>query len=161
MFVLLQRTKLTNVRLCQKYFGKNYLNYPVVAQTDNARPFAALRRHFSLQSTIESIARTQTGIFKSLSESTPVAYSQDFLLTVHNTTGLPWWATIICTTVLLRSCVTVPLAIYQHYILAKLENIKMEMDDIAKELKHETSIAVKLYKWDERTAKIAFRRSVI
>lgn len=117
-------------------------------------------RSFSLQSVIDSVARSQSGFFKTLSESTPVEYCQKFLINVHDVTGLPWWASIICSTVMLRSSITLPLAVYQNYIIAKLEMIKLEMDDIAKELKKETSIAVKMYNWDERTARITFKRSV-
>lgn len=117
-------------------------------------------RHFSLQSTIESIIKTQVGFFKSLSESTPVEYFQKFLLTVHDSTGLPWWATIVCTTVALRTCITLPLSIYQNYILAKYENLHLEMPDIVKELKYETAIAVKMFNWDERTARMHYNRSV-
>ncbi|CAG9864458.1 unnamed protein product [Phyllotreta striolata] len=118
------------------------------------------KRTFSLQNTIESIAKTQTGIFKSISESTPVEYCQNVLVTVHDYSGLPWWATIICTTVLARGFVTLPLAIYQNYILAKLENLKLEMPAIANELRKETSMAVKLYKWDEKQARAVFNRSI-
>lgn len=118
------------------------------------------RRHFSLQTTVESIIKTQSGIFKSLSESVPVSYAQDFLLNVHSSTGLPWWASIILSTIVLRSCVTVPLAIYQNYILAKLENLQLEMPAIVKELKRETAIAIRKFNWDERQAKMMFNRSV-
>lgn len=118
------------------------------------------RRCFSLQSTYDSIEKTQIAIFKTLSESTPVEYCQSFLHTVHDTTGLPWWGTIICTTIFVRGCVTLPLSLYQQYIFAKLEEVKLEMDEIAKELRKETAIAVRMYKWDEKTARIAFKMSV-
>ncbi|XP_056648698.1 cytochrome c oxidase assembly protein COX18, mitochondrial isoform X1 [Diorhabda sublineata] len=117
-------------------------------------------REFSFQSSVESVAKTQTGIFKWISESTPVEYLQNFLLTMHDTTGLPWWATIVCTTVLLRTCVTLPLAVYQNYILAKLHNLQLEMPAIVEELKKETSIAVKMYNWDEKKAKMVYNRSI-
>lgn len=117
-------------------------------------------RHFSLQSTIDSLIKTQVGFFKSLSESTPVEYFQKFLLTVHDSTGLPWWATIVCTTIALRTCITLPLSIYQNYILAKYENLHLEMPDIVKELKYETAVAVKMFNWDERTARMHYNRSV-
>lgn len=117
-------------------------------------------RQFSVQTTVESLVKTQSGLFKWLSESTPVEYAQNFLLSVHDSTGLPWWGSIICTTVLLRTTVTLPLAVYQYYILAKLENIKLEMPAIAEEMKKEMAIAIKMYKWDERTAKLTYNRSV-
>lgn len=121
---------------------------------------STLKRQFSVPSSVESLARNQTGLFKWLSESTPVEYAQKLLLTVHDVSGLPWWATIVCTTVLLRTCITVPLAVYQYYILAKLENLKLEMPGIAEELKKETAVAIKMYNWDERTTKAMYNRSI-
>jgi inner membrane protein COX18 len=159
--IVSHRLKYENYRLCFKLFHRCYFNNTLVYRLGQKKiDLQQQQRNFSFQSTIDSIAKSQTGIFKTLSESTPVEYCQNFLLTIHDTTGLPWWATVICTTVMLRSCVTVPLAIYQSYIVAKLENVKLEMDEIAKELKKETSIAVKMYNWDERTARIAFKRSI-
>lgn len=118
-------------------------------------------RNFSFYSAIQSLAETQASFFKTLSESAPVGHFQNMLLTVHDYTGLPWWATIIGTTVVLRSAITLPLAIHQHYILAKVENLNMEMVEISEELKKEMAVAIPLYKWDEKTAKMHYRRSVI
>ncbi|KAL3283761.1 hypothetical protein HHI36_017931, partial [Cryptolaemus montrouzieri] len=89
-----------------------------------------------------------TGIFKSLSESESVQFLQSSLVEIHLLTGLPWWGTIICSTILMRSLTTLPLSIYQKNIIAKLELLKYEMNDLVKELKKETSIAVKMFKWD-------------
>ncbi|XP_066156904.1 cytochrome c oxidase assembly protein COX18, mitochondrial [Euwallacea fornicatus] len=117
-------------------------------------------RDFSVKSSVESMVGTQSGIFETLSKSTPVTYCQEFLVQVHNYTGLPWWASILVSTVLLRSVITLPVAVYQQVIIARLENIKLELPAIAEELKHETNTAVKIYKWDEKTAKIIFRKSM-
>ena len=122
--------------------------------------FDTQKRQFSLREVVENLAKTQTGIFKQLSESTPVEYLQNFLVSFHETTGLPWWATIVCTTILLRSCVTVPLAIHQQYILAKVEKISLEFPPIVEEIKREIGMAVHLFKWDERVAKHQFKRAV-
>lgn len=48
----------------------------------------------------------------------------------------------------------------QHTIYAKLENLKPEMQTVLKELKKETDRAVVMYRWDAKTAKSAFHRSV-
>jgi hypothetical protein len=58
-------------------------------------------------------ANLWTRVFLWMSESTPVSYAQDFLLFVHNSSSLPWWATIILTTMFVRTSVTFPLAVYQ------------------------------------------------
>lgn len=117
-------------------------------------------RPFSLQSSIESLIRTQTGIFKSISESAPVDLFQTCMVTIHDTAGLPWWATIICTTIALRTIITLPLAMYQNYILAKFENLHLEMPDIVKELRKETAVAIKMFNWDDKTAKLHYNRAV-
>ena len=48
----------------------------------------------------------------------------------------------------------------QHSIYARLANLKPEMDDILKELKEETDRAVVRYRWDAKTAKLAFHEAV-
>ncbi|KAF5296179.1 hypothetical protein FQA39_LY12633 [Lamprigera yunnana] len=108
----------------------------------------------------EAVLKTQSGIIRTLSESTPVEYLQKFVISLHNTTGLPWWATIVCTTIFLRSAVTIPLAIYQHYILAKVQNARIEFTELQKELQKEVAIAIKLYNWDDKTAKFHYKRSL-
>lgn len=74
------------------------------------------QRHFSdftVPSWAVPIVQAFAGCFKTLSESTPAAYSQQLFQFVHDSTGLPWWASIILTTVAARSVVTLPLALYQ------------------------------------------------
>lgn len=110
-------------------------------------------RHFSIAASISNLWIT-------ISNSTPVAYFQQGLVTFHDTTGLPWWATIVLSTILLRSCVTVPLTIYQNKIVARIELIAMEMPDIVKQLKVEAAQAKHLYKWTDKQTKIVFNRSV-
>lgn len=60
--------------------------------------------------------------YEALATSAPVRGAEDVLLGVHTATGLPWWACIGLTTVALRGGVTLPLAAYQHYILAKVRD---------------------------------------
>jgi mitochondrial inner membrane protein COX18 len=96
-----------------------------------------------------------------LSASKPVAIFQEATIQLHDISGMPWWSTIIVSTFLLRGCVTFPLALYQNKILSKVERIsKEEMPEIAKELTMETSMAVKKFNWDEKTAKIMFAASL-
>lgn len=155
---------ITNLKLGHFIRKSRLTNYckhfnPLLVNSSHNHSFNQHRK-ISLQSTVESLVTTQVGFIKSLSESSLVNYSQKFLIYVHDTTGLPWWATIVCTTVLLRTTVTFPLAVYQYYILAKLENIKLEMPAIANEMKKEMAVAIKIYNWDERTAQISYKRSV-
>lgn len=61
-----------------------------------------------------------SGWYEALASSAPVQSAEEVLLGVHTATGLPWWGSILLTTVALRGSVTLPLAAYQHYILAKV-----------------------------------------
>ncbi|XP_012233652.2 cytochrome c oxidase assembly protein COX18, mitochondrial [Linepithema humile] len=99
-------------------------------------------------------------IFKTLSESTPVRIAQDSLLWIHDYTGLPWWLIIVLTTIMMRTTVTLPLFFYQQYILAKLENLKPEMDEIVKELKVETNYAMHKFNWSKEYARPLYNRSL-
>ena len=42
-----------------------------------------------------------------------------------------------------------------------MDNLKPEMDQLIEELKKETDVAVRLYRWDEKTARYHFSKSVI
>ncbi|XP_031356055.1 cytochrome c oxidase assembly protein COX18, mitochondrial isoform X2 [Photinus pyralis] len=116
-------------------------------------------RRFSLNSITDAL-RVQSGIFRIISESAPVECLQKFVINVHDVTGLPWWATIVCTTFFLRSTVTVPLALYQNFVMAKVQNAQAELIELSKELKREVAVAVKLYDWDQKTAAYNFKRSL-
>jgi len=87
------------------------LNMKNTPWTSSLRPYFQIR-HISGQSGVETFG-AWTHVYLWLSESTPVGCAQDLLLYVHNSTGLPWWTTIILATVLLRTVVTLPLAMYQ------------------------------------------------
>lgn len=154
-----QSVKLYSVCVIQnKIFENKKPN--ITSQPILTSPLLQQNRNFSLQAAIESIVKTQTGIFKSISESTAVSYVQNFIVDVHSITGLPWWASIMFTTILLRTCITFPLAIHQNLIMAKLENLKLELPAIAQDMKKELAIAIRKFQWDEKRAKSVYMRSV-
>lgn len=66
--------------------------------------------------------------FVALSNSTPVAYAQQFVISVHDVTGTPWWASIVLSAVTLRLVVTLPLTVYQvgefSHCLLNMTNIQ-------------------------------------
>lgn len=65
---------------------------------------------------------------------------QDFLTGFHDFTGLPWWATIISTTIFFRLAITLPLAREQAITLAKTELIQPTINEILEALKHNIAI---------------------
>ena len=96
----------------------------------------------------------------SVSSSTPVTFIQESLTQFHDFSGMPWWATIMVSTVLVRGVVTLPLGFYQSKILAKVEKLGEEMPAIVKELKGETAYAIKKFGWNEKQAKTMYMRSL-
>lgn len=51
--------------------------------------------------------------FVALSNSAPVAYAQQYVISLHEITGTPWWATIMLSAITLRLVITLPLTAYQ------------------------------------------------
>lgn len=70
------------------------------------------------------------GWYEALATSAPVQGAEDVLLFAHTASGLPWWGSILLTTVVLRGAVTLPLAAYQHYILAKVRGAEPRVDRV-------------------------------
>lgn len=62
--------------------------------------------------------------------SKPMAAVEWVLLSVHETTGLPWWATIAVTTVSFRMAFA-PMQIFQSKSVAKMSKIRPEMDRLS------------------------------
>lgn len=106
-------------------------------------------------------ATASRGVFHdALFNSPPVLFAQECVLYVHDVSGLSWFSTIVLTTVFLRTTITLPLSLYQQYILAKVENIQLELKEISKEMGKEVSIAVKKFNWSEDQAKLVYIRSM-
>jgi hypothetical protein len=64
----------------------------------------------------------------------------DLLISAHSQSGMPWIAVIGGTSVLARTVLTLPLAVYQQHIAARLELLKPEMKDWAEALKYRTAV---------------------
>ncbi|XP_069755447.1 cytochrome c oxidase assembly protein COX18, mitochondrial isoform X1 [Narcine bancroftii] len=119
-------------------------------------------RMLSLASCLSApaVSAPRSGWYESFSDSVPVHLMENLLTNVQQTTGLPWWASIISTTVLLRATVTLPLAIYQLYIIAKVENLQPEIAELAKRLRSEVSMRTKQVGWSENVARFHFRKNL-
>lgn len=108
---------------------------------------------------LDSLAVTQAGWFKALAQSRLVEGLMGGLQAIHDSLHIPWWMSIIISTIMLRGIITFPLAVYQNYIFARIENLKPEMDTLIKELKKETAVAIRKFGWDEVHARRMFNRS--
>ncbi|XP_022107123.1 mitochondrial inner membrane protein COX18-like isoform X2 [Acanthaster planci] len=73
-----------------------------------------------------------TTAYELLLTSRPVQLSQALLEHCHDLTGLPWWASLVLSTFLLRATLTFPLGIYSQYIRAKVERLQPDIVAMAK-----------------------------
>lgn len=133
-----------------------YINYSSTFQNKKLVPILTHKRNLSL----EGFVKWQEGLYTSISNSYPVHFIQDGLLYFHDVSGLPWWATVVTSTVLIRSLMTLPLTVYSNSILAKVENISLELKDLVNELKRETAIARKQFKLTDKQTAIIYKRSL-
>ena len=69
--------------------------------------------------------------------SEPVQRFSHLLISVHDYTSLPWYATIILCTTFFRTAIVFPFMVYDRKISARLVNLKPEMDQYVKNLNNE------------------------
>ncbi|XP_071369005.1 cytochrome c oxidase assembly protein COX18, mitochondrial-like [Centroberyx affinis] len=60
------------------------------------------------------------GWYGGLADSAPVRLTEQILLSAQQSGGLPWWSSILLSTLAARTLVTLPLAAYQMVIIAKV-----------------------------------------
>lgn len=73
---------------------------------------------------------------------------------------MTWISTIVCSTLLIRTVVGLPVAVAQTKAMERLVNLKPELQTLGEELKLETAIAIKKFNWDKKTAHRQFTKSV-
>ncbi|RDD44625.1 Mitochondrial inner membrane protein COX18 [Trichoplax sp. H2] len=66
----------------------------------------------------------------------PVSCAENLLESIHNGLSLPWWMTIAVTTITLRTCITLPLTIYQQKKSAKLVLLQPVVKEISEAVKY-------------------------
>ncbi|CAI2165662.1 18750_t:CDS:2 [Funneliformis geosporum] len=72
-----------------------------------------------------------------------ISFNQSVLEFMHNSTALPWWATILISTILLRTLLTLPIAIIQQKSGARMISLQPQIMDMFEKLKHEVVREVK------------------
>ncbi|KAM4809862.1 cytochrome c oxidase assembly protein COX18, mitochondrial [Rhinophrynus dorsalis] len=109
-----------------------------------------------------SVSNVQSGFgwYDSMADSAPVHLAESLLITLQESSGMPWWANIVCATLALRTTVTLPLSVYQMYILAKVENLQPEIETLAKRLRYEVSVYGKQHGWSDKVAKFQFKKNL-
>ena len=93
-------------------------------------------------------------------EFPPIRCAEKLLETMHDSTGLPWWASLAVTTIMLRTLVTLPLSIYASFITVRIERLQPELKELAKQLAGEVAMATRKFSWKQVTAKRHFKRNV-
>ena len=93
-------------------------------------------------------------------EFPPIGYAEKLLETMHDSTGLPWWASLALTTIMLRTLVTLPLSIYASHVSVKIERLQPEIKDMGKRLAGEVAMATRKFSWNKATAKRNFKKNV-
>lgn len=84
----------------------------LLTPTKHRLPVTISQRHLSL-AWMDSFALSQAGWFRTLGESQFVASLMEGLQAIHDYSHLPWWSSIILSTILMRAALTFPLAVYQ------------------------------------------------
>ncbi|XP_003738225.1 cytochrome c oxidase assembly protein COX18, mitochondrial [Galendromus occidentalis] len=90
-------------------------------------------------------------------ESPPVVFAEQTLTKIHELSGLPWWASIVISTIGIRVFVTFPLAIYSEANLAKLASLEPEAREINQILKEDTVLAKHKFNLTEQQATKLYR----
>lgn len=123
----------------------------------------------ALTCTAESRVRTASGVggasgaggwYGGLADSAPVHLCENFLVSVHQVSGLPWWLSIAMATASIRTFITLPLAAYQLVIIAKVEALQAEIAELAKRLRYEVSVRGAERGWTERQNRFQFKKNL-
>ncbi|KAJ8382294.1 hypothetical protein SKAU_G00030720 [Synaphobranchus kaupii] len=107
-----------------------------------------------------ALSSDRPGWYESMADSTPVHLTEQLLVTIQHSTGLPWWASIVCTTLALRTVITLPLGAYQMVVIGKIEALQMEIAELAKRLRFEVSVRGKQLGWSEKACRHQFKKNL-
>lgn len=94
---------------------------------------------------------TWESLYNSFVDSGLVKLTESYLTTVHDFTGLPWWATIVICTFTLRATITAPLFVWQMRKKVKHAMLAPVLQEIIKRLNAEAVEAAKEHRWDKKT----------
>ncbi|XP_078659516.1 cytochrome c oxidase assembly protein COX18, mitochondrial-like isoform X1 [Branchiostoma floridae x Branchiostoma belcheri] len=107
---------------------------------------------------VSPAASAPSGLYADLfgPDSPPVQAAMTLLQSAHLQTGLPWWATIVMTTAVLRLGLTFPLAVYQAQVIARVELLAPELGRFAAALRRQVSVAGQQRGWTEKQMRRKF-----
>ncbi|XP_077428778.1 cytochrome c oxidase assembly protein COX18, mitochondrial [Vanacampus margaritifer] len=98
--------------------------------------------------------------YEQMAHSAPVRLAEDFLVQVQQTSGLPWWISIAVSALSVRTLITLPLAVYQMHILAKVEMLQPEMAALAQRVRYEVSLRAGERGWTDKQSRFHFQKNL-
>uniref|UniRef100_A0A665TWN9 Cytochrome c oxidase assembly protein COX18, mitochondrial n=1 Tax=Echeneis naucrates TaxID=173247 RepID=A0A665TWN9_ECHNA len=98
--------------------------------------------------------------YGSLADSAPVHLCEHFLVSVQQLSGVPWWMSIVATTLTIRTFITFPLAAYQLVVISKVEVLQVEIAELAKRLRYDVSVRGKESGWTDKQRRFYFQKNL-
>ncbi|OQR74903.1 mitochondrial inner membrane protein COX18-like, partial [Tropilaelaps mercedesae] len=98
--------------------------------------------------------------YDDICQSEIVKAAENTLINVHDTVGLSWWCCILTSTIILRTVITLPLAIYSHHVLARLANLGPEAKELNRLLQAETALAKQKLNLSQKDAIALYKYSL-
>lgn len=127
-----------------------YIQNSVLYQSKCSIPLSLIndKRKHSLWSTaaITSTATTINDTTTDTALPAVLAVNESILYSIHNT-GMPWWATIVASTLILRTSMTLPIAIYQQRSVGTMINLAPMIQSWAETLKVQVAKDSKQHGW--------------
>ena len=78
----------------------------------------------------------------------------------HDFSHLPWWAVVITSTIILRALLTLPLAVYQSRVLAKMELLIPTLKEYQEAVKHNVIVKCRRANLPVEEANRQFKKAV-
>ena len=90
----------------------------------------------------------------------PIKCAYTVLDTIHNSTGLPWWATIMATTFFLRTFITLPIFMLVMSNTSKWMLLQPLVIKLSKEMREEAYKAQRQYGWTKKVTETKYKQNV-
>ncbi|KAF0444828.1 60Kd inner membrane protein-domain-containing protein [Gigaspora margarita] len=141
-------------------FTRNFVFHEGFRLSSRASPFARGFVSHHLHKLFRITAISGVPIASAEEPNIFLVANQSILEFVQNSTGLPWWATIIFTTIVLRSIFTLPIAIYQQKSYARLLNVQPLINSWIEKLKHKVARKSRMEKRSYEEFQAALQKEV-
>ncbi|XP_051173770.1 cytochrome c oxidase assembly protein COX18, mitochondrial-like isoform X2 [Leptopilina boulardi] len=90
----------------------------------------------------------------------PTESLREFALWIHSTASLPWWASIVLYTLIIRITIHSPISIYQQHLSYRIANVYTELEGHTWRLKTEMKKKALQNGWSKRKEFIELSKSV-